>query len=169
MSLTVKVITALGLATLIISGVLFYWGWSIFQLSGQPILDTQFTGRTTESVSRILSAYQGTGSLEIYKKIQHLDMVYPLVYGAFGVIWLYHLFKPTIWRFSCILPFISAMFDFLENNLLAQIVSEYPAINDDVVMMSSLYTQFKYALILLALAALVFGLMRRRTQTTRPV
>mgnify|MGYP000527745356 CR=1 FL=1 len=159
-----KVITALGIVTLIISVVLFYWSWGIYQLSGQTILDAQFFGRNVDMVDHVLGAYQGTGSPALYEKVQRLDLLYPFAYGGFGVLWLYYVFKPSKWRFICVVPAFSALFDLMENNLLAKITEQYPVIDADMVALSSTYTQLKYGLIVLSLIILFIGLARRKKQ-----
>lgn len=155
-----KLVLLFGLATLAISIILFVWGVQIFNISGQGILDMQFGGRTPELVDQTLSAYQGNQSFAIYSKIQSLDMLYPLAYGGFGVLWLYALFKPTAWRYLAVVPFMSAMFDFAENTLLGKIVSSYPELNAEIIERSSLYTNMKYGTIVLSLVFLAFGLIR---------
>lgn len=162
MSTRAKLIIALGIATLIISIILFYWSWNIYQLSGQTILDAQFFGRNVEMVEQVLGAYQGTASLALYEKVQRLDLLYPFAYGGFGVLWLYHLFAPTKWRLVCIIPAFSAVFDQMENNLLAQFVDHYPVLDADKVALSSTFTQLKYGLIIVSLIILVIGLARRK-------
>ncbi len=156
-----KLVVFLGLLTLGISIVLFVWGFQIYQLSGQTILDMQFTGRTPAMVEQVLSAYQGNESVAIYRKVQLLDILYPLAYGSFGALWLYILFKPSAWRFLCTLPIVSAIADTAENNLLREIVAGYPELSADMIARSSVYTQVKYGAIALALVALAGGLIRR--------
>lgn len=166
MSGMAKLIFAMGLLTLGFTIVIFGMAGKVHALSGEYLLDMRVWGSTSDSVTAFVAALKASGAESLHARIRVLDLIYPLVYGGFGVLWLYHLFKPSMARFLCVVPCAALVFDYLENRLIEKVTSQGGEIATQIVSQMTFYTQAKYSLIVLSLMVLAFGIARWRKLTT---
>lgn len=162
MSGTAKLVLALGLLTLVFTLTIFGMAGKVHALSGEYLLDMRVWGSTPESVAAFAAALKAGGAEALHERIRVLDLIYPLVYGGFGIMWLSHLFAGSKARILCLLPFAALVFDFLENNLIARHTADGAELTEALVSQMTFYTQAKYGMIALSLVVLQFGFLRWR-------
>ena len=132
--------------------------------SGETLLDFSI-GHTQESVETTLTNY-GAEGINLYRWVQRIDLIHPLVYSLLFASLFFLLFQQTRVNYFVLLPFFMGALDYLENIFLFIMVNSFPIINSDVVQMASIISLAKngitYLTIIVLLSGLVGLLIQRR-------
>lgn len=133
--------------------------YSVYGEANMP--DTNF-GYTYDD---ILLAFNNLGSegLQVWLQVHLLDLVFPLGYSfaiTFAIIMELRLVFPERenYRVLGILPILAALFDFLENTLVASQAVAYPNLSPEVIAVASSVTIMKWLLLYLGFSV-VFVLL----------
>ena len=89
------------------------------EVSGEGMIDMEMF-YNYESVYKKIDAYGEIG-LEVYNKLQLIDLAFPLIYGL--------LFASIIYRLGSkyyFVSFIGALFDYMENGLIFLMLRKHP-------------------------------------------
>ncbi|MBD3406746.1 MAG: hypothetical protein GF411_11585 [Candidatus Lokiarchaeota archaeon] len=134
----------------------------VYDVYGEASMpDTQFTYTYDE----ILEAFNilGAQGLQIWSQVHLLDTIFPIGYSfalVFGLglgLRATYPEKETL-RVLTLFPLIAALFDYLENALIASQIGVYPNLSIEVIAISSVVTSIKWIL-LYSTFAVVFILM----------
>jgi hypothetical protein len=149
----VIILAILWLAT----NLLFHFGpWStsaLAEVSGGRGIPDIMLSYDLETLRSLFAAY-GPQGIAIYKNIQLIDFVYPLIYAALLLGLMHRLKLPTNFRFLYYFPFAIVFFDYSENLMMRHFVSIYPNLYKDsisLIQISSLATSLKWTLIMVAI------------------
>lgn len=127
---------------------------------GETLLDFSF-GHTVEDVTTTLSNY-GQDGIALYRWVQRIDLVHPLVYSLLFATLMFLLFRQTRFNYLVLLPFGMGALDYLENIFLFMMVNSFPNINSIVVQMASLSSFAKNGVTYLTIFVFLVGLFIRR-------
>ena len=154
-----KIVIALGILTAVFTVIIFSKAFQIQSAAGAIILDMRVQGTDVTDAAAFIAALKESGSFQLHTQLRALDLVYPVVYGAFGGAWLYFLYAGSNLRFISALGVVAPIFDYMENHLIEQVVSTDGTIEASLVERMSMFTQIKYGLIIIALIAIGFGVV----------
>jgi len=131
------------------------------ELTGENQLpDTMFFGYSLETLFALLKNY-GKEGRTIYLGFQYKDFIYPLIYSTMLVGLLFRSNLPNGIRFLKFTPWIAALFDYIENLLVRDLVLSFPDLNASLVSTASVFTAAKWMLIFVSIGfIIVFGLKR---------
>ena len=157
-----KSVTKLGwtlilIALVIVGGSISVTVRQIFEISGQGILDFEL-GHSKASINEILGAY-GEEGMRLYQRVQLLDLVNPILYSWLSAMLIYLLVKGSRWSWLVLFALLPGLFDYVENYYLYQFVSSYPMIDPNQVSIANVLSLIKRGVFVLAVSALVFGLV----------
>jgi hypothetical protein len=124
----VIILAILWLAT----NLLFLFGpWSSSELAelsgGKGIPDLM--SYDLHKLQNLFAAY-GPQGIDIYKNIQLIDFVYPLIYGALLLGILVRLKLPNSFTVLYASPFIIVFFDYSENLIIRHLINLYPNLTE---------------------------------------
>jgi len=105
--------------------------------------------------------HYGPQGREMYLRLQWVDMVYPLVYSTLLASLLFLVYKKTRLLKTVYVPFLAALFDYLENILLHISILSFPDMQKWIVQVVGPVTFFKWLLVFFAFFLLVFGTIWR--------
>ena len=132
--------------------------------NGETLLDFSI-GHTQDSVITTLTNY-GAEGLALYRKVQGIDLIHPLIYSILLASLFFLLFRQTRFSYLVFLPFAMGVLDYLENIFLFIMVNNFPNINSVVIQIASLANLAKngvtYLTIIVFLGGVVGYFMRRR-------
>ena len=154
------------LSLFILVNLAFKFGpWSISALeevSGGASIPDLMPGYDLAQLKALFAAY-GPEGIAIYKKIQILDFIYPLIYGALMLGLMVRIRIPRQFRSIAYMnPVLAVIFDYAENLMLRKLVNHYPFLTPDfrkTAEISSLLTNAKWTLIAISIITIVvFGI-----------
>jgi hypothetical protein len=128
---------------------------------------TIFDLRTGYSVSDVTLYFDfiGEEGLSTYRSILLWeDLFFPITNGFLYTLAIIYFFKrsfsniPQLWMLG-IFPFISMIFDYLENFSIVNLIDAYPDINSTTVSLASSFTLLKWGFMILALLILFSALL----------
>lgn len=124
---------------------------------GLPILDTRLA-YTFDDVNELLTALGASGR-QLYTYHQIADSLFPLAYAltmAFVLGTLVRRVSPenARTRAMVLLPLLGALFDYLENALIATQIASYPALSPAIIAVASAMTGAKWILMAASFAAI---------------
>ncbi len=132
---------------------------------GQSILDMEMMkGYSVDRAYEIFEALGETGRAFNLKYIIPLDFPFPLTYGLFYFMTITFLVKKQFekmkkpWMFGLV-GLLPALFDWLENIMVIQLLLNYPERLEGIVKMASLFTQFKSFFIMGSMILIIMGLL----------
>lgn len=126
-----KLVLYFGLGFLFFEMLFGYFGGQIEATSqGASVLDLQFGYSEATAYSDILDKYSPE-ALALYKKVEFLDLIFPLVYGAFFAFLLSMGFVKLLpadnkWRLLNMLPLCMTACDYGENIGIFSLLFSYP-------------------------------------------
>jgi hypothetical protein len=132
----------------------------IQQITGGRGLPDSEIYYTYHQLFQVFDAYGETGRA-MYLQIQLIDMVYPVVYSLLLAGILMALYKRSRFEHVVFIPFMAALFDYVENILLRTSVQAFPAMNDAVVQIAAMATLLKWSLLVLSLLLMIPGVVAR--------
>ena len=156
----------------LMANLFFHFGpWSTSALAevsgGRGIPDIMFS-YDLETLRDLFAAY-GPEGIAIYKNIQLIDFVYPLIYGALFLGLLVRLKLPNSFKFIYSFPFAIVFFDYSENLLMRHFVSIYPNLYEDsnnLIQISSIATMLKWTFIMVVISNImvfwIWGLLKKK-------
>ncbi len=132
---------------------------------GQSILDMEMMkGYSVERAYEILGALGEDGRAFNMKYIIPMDFPFPLAYGLFYFITLTLIMKNI--RVSAKRPWLigivglcAALFDWLENIMIINLLESYPERLVGIAKMASIFTQLKSLFIMTSMLLIILGLM----------
>ncbi len=106
----------------------------LFQPKNEELLDLQF-GLDRATTFRILESYGEAGRAEYLQFATIWDVLFPIIYTASNVLMASFLIRKTFpdnlkLRFLNLVPFLSMIFDFVENFGNVQLTREFPNLSD---------------------------------------
>ena len=107
-----------------------------------------------------LFTHFGEAGITEYLTLQWIDMIYPLVYSLLISTLLFLAFKKLKWQGTIYLPFVAALFDYLENFSLRYIASSFPGFSNGVAHLAAFCTAWKWIFVYLSILFILFGLFR---------
>jgi len=142
----VIILAVLWLAT----NLIFHFGpWSTSALAeisgGKGIPDLM--SYDLHKLQNLFAAY-GPQGIDIYKNIQLIDFVYPLIYGALLLGILVRLKLPNSFTVLYASPFIIVFFDYSENLIIRHLINLYPNLTEDqshLANLANICTTLKWA------------------------
>ncbi len=153
-----KWLLLLFLLTLINFTIIGFLTAQIMNISGGAnLLDFSF-GHTANSVNSTLEAY-GTEGISLYRWVQRIDLIHPLIYSLLFASLFYILFRQTRVHISIYLPLIAGILDYLENIFLFQMVNTYPQISSSVAQIANIISLAKNVILIAVIAALLVGII----------
>ncbi len=133
-------------------------------------LDARFTYSNNDVIA-LFDTITTEGRQLYFFISSQLDAFYPLVYGLLLFFIILNLTRNLSgkWFYISFIPFISILFDYLENIHVQNLLTNYPSISTSMVKSSALMTQLKWSFFSLSLLiVLVFfiflGLKKIRSQ-----
>ena len=151
----------LGLLLTIIIGAILMAGIQPQMLTltgGLPVLDVR-PSYTFNDAEEFLTAL-GSSGRQLYTYHQVVDTFFPLVYALTMALVLAALVKrvfpdSTGPRALVLLPLVVAVFDYLENVLIATQISSYPLLSPDIFAAASAMTGAKWILMAASFVAII--------------
>lgn len=146
----------LGVGFALVFGLIWMLIIKLMALTGGiGILDFEI-GYTPEKVQTVLGSY-GAEGMALYRKIQWLDLINPMLYGWLMAAVMYRLYpqKPLAWL--TLLPLLAALLDYAENAILFILAADYPDISAQSVATGSAISLMKNAVLSLTTLALIIG------------
>ncbi len=150
------------IVTITMTLVMGYFSQQFLTLSGGlPIPDTRL-GYTFTEIQDLFSTV-GQEGLLVYRNLQILDMFYPLAYSLAFVAGIMIAIRSCPERFQKIrmaglVPIVAAVFDYIENILIATQAQSYPILDETVISIASAFTMMKWLTLLISLIVfLIFG------------
>ena len=155
-----KGLIILGVSSALIFGLIWALIIKLMTLTGGTgILDFEI-GYTPEKVQAVLGRY-GTEGMALYRKIQWLDLINPVLYGLLMASILYRLYPPQeSWSRLVLLPLAAALLDYAENGVLFILATDYPDISTQWVGVGAVLSLLKNAVLFLATMVLLVGAWR---------
>ena len=155
----------------ILMNLAFHFGpWSISALkevSGGSGIPDVMLNYDLNTLNKLFNDY-GPQGIAIYKKIQILDFIYPLIYTTLMLGILARLRKPKFFNKPYFLPFAILIMDYSENFLLRYLINHYPFLTPDFrkyAELASIATSLKWAFIAVVLleitAFFIYGLLHK--------
>lgn len=160
MSLWGKVTLALTVLMLAYSVLIFGTAFQIQNATGAMILDMRMFGTTPESVGEFIAALDQTGNHDLHNKLRKLDLLYPIIYGGFGLACSVWLYRGRTRFIVALFPIFAAFADLSENHMIKTIITQGGVPEAEIVARMSMFTHIKYAMIALGSVALTFGVFR---------
>lgn len=137
----------------LITNIMFHFGpWStsaLDKVSGGVGIPDIMISYDLHKLQEVFAAY-GSEGIAIYKNLQLIDFVYPLIYGALLLGLLVRLKLPISFKSLYSFPFAIVFFDYLENLLIRHFISIYPNLYEDsnsLIEVSSISTMLKWSFI----------------------
>ena len=142
----------------------------------ESIPDAQLTGYDPGWFLAYASKLTPAGREYYVHSILMLDLIFPVVYGLWfmsALSFAYSALGPLYlrFRFVALVPLHAVMFDYVENLLLFQLMSDFPnGLSDQTIDIASICTQLKWFTILLSFVAILVGIVTsiRYVRKTRP-
>jgi hypothetical protein len=132
------------------------------QADGNKIFDLMPFGYSSEYAIDLLNSLgeQGRGEYLTYQI--PLDLLYPGLMGIAGAFLITLLTKEISQRFRWLifLPLLAALFDYLENGMVAIMLIKFPSISDTIIVTASTFTILKslFTTIYMSVGLLLFVL-----------
>ncbi len=101
--------------------------------------------------------HYGPEGRRMYLQLQWVDWIYPLVYSLILASLLFVVYKKTRLRYMVYVPFMAALFDYVENILLRVSILSFPHMHKGIVQVAGTVTFTKWFLIFVTFFLLVFG------------
>lgn len=117
------------------------------QADGMKVFDLMITGYSLEYARLFLEA-MGEQGRHLYMTRQiPLDLVFPAVMAVTGAIFIALFARKKNARLGALMfiPICGALFDYLENAMVAVMLLSYPAAHSAVVKLSSIFTVLKFS------------------------
>lgn len=115
-----------------------------------------------EIVSNVLKQMEPEGFV-VYKKYFIADYFFILTFGTLQITLLTIVYrwinKKSVLYLICSIPVLRGVCDLVENTLLLIILNEYPKLNDNLIMTSSVATRTKLLMIKIWVIVLVGGIV----------
>ena len=135
----------------LIANLFFQFGpWSmtaIAEVSGGKGIPDLMPNYDLEVLRNLFAAY-GTEGIAIYKNLQLIDFIYPLIYGLLLLGLLVRLKLPTNFKVLYATPFLIVFLDYSENLIIRHLINLYPNLTDDqshLANLASICTTLKWA------------------------
>lgn len=137
---------------------------TINKLAGKTIGPVDLTiGFNPARTIRMVNEY-GPAARTYYTRVElTVDLIYPIVYALFFAVVLTLLFrnryyKPFWW--VTLLPFVSLLFDYLENATILGLLTSYPSQSYTVAVLCELFKLAKWLTFAAVLGLIGYGLIR---------
>ena len=116
-------------------------------IGGYGILDSMIYN--SDKAYEVISSYTSEG-ITLYKQIQLLDFIFPLIYGMllFGL--LYQPKSKLIW-----IPILASVMDYSENLCIRAMLTAYPK-ELGIGTLSFIFTVFKFLLIFISVVLIIY-------------
>ncbi len=115
------------------TNMLFHFGpWStsaLAQASGGKGIPDLMLSYNLGQLRELFSAY-GSEGIQIYKNLQIIDFVYPLIYAALLLGLLVRLKLPNRFKILYSYPFVIVFFDYCENLIIRHLINLYPNLTE---------------------------------------
>lgn len=137
---------------------------TINQLAGKTIGPVDLTMGFDPARTLAMIADYGPAARTYYTRVElTIDVIYPLVYALFLAVILTLLFrgksfKPFGW--VTLLPFVSQLFDYLENATIVGLLTSYPRQSYALAILCEVFKLAKWLTFGLAIGMIVYGLVR---------
>ena len=132
---------------------------------GAGVIDF-FQGYSLETVNATLQAY-GEEGLNLYARVQLLDVLNPLLYSLTVASFVYMTIKNTRHKWLSITPLAGGLFDYLENIFIYLMTSSYPNISNNAVLAGSTLSIVKNSISVLMVVSIAYAvyvaIQRRRS------
>ena len=146
----------------VFTNILFHFGpWGMNELekvSGGKGIPDLMTEYDLDTLYQLFTAY-GDEGIRIYKNLQIIDFVYPLIYGSLLLGLLVRLQINMYLKFLLSFPFAIVFFDYSENLIIRHLINKFPDISEKadghLANLASLCTTIKWAQI----TAVLFGII----------
>ena len=139
--------------------------WSLYQMSSVGILDFE-VGYSKELVNEYFTKY-GVEGLEIYRRVQYIDIINPAVYGLLLLTLTYRFTKAQLTTYTVWAILALVFFDYLENILLFRIVNAYPVINEFTIGASSTLSYIKHLSMVAVIITVSWNIYLLKKGTTK--
>ena len=134
----------------LITNLFFYFGpWSITTLakvSGGKSIPDLMISYDLSTLQDLFKAYGPTG-ISIYKNLQIIDFIYPIIYASLLFGFLVRVQTYAKYKFFQSAPFLIVFFDYSENFILRYLASIYPNLTETqehLVNLASICTLLKW-------------------------
>ena len=133
-------------------------------LAGQALgpIDLLF-GYDPAKIQQMVAAYGAEGRAIYAQGELTADLAYPLIYTFLFCLILSLLFRSRPYapfQLVNIMPVGILLFDLLENCCIVYLLKTYPTASDTVASLCSIFTNLKWAVSLLVVGLIVYGLVR---------
>ena len=135
----------------LIANLFFQFGpWSmtaLAEVSGGKGMPDLLPNYDLEKLRNLFAAY-GPEGIAIYKNLQLIDFVYPIIYGMLMLGLLVRLKLPTNFKVLYSAPFFIVFLDYSENLIIRHLINLYPNLTEaqsHLANLASLCTSLKWA------------------------
>ena len=123
---------------------------------GSPDLSLFYSA---EKLFKMAEVYGPDGRQAYVRARFSFDLVFPLVYAFFLVVWISWLLnknlkKESSWRLLNLLPLAAMTLDFLENISAAWVIGSYPARYSFIALLAGIFTPLKWLFVSLSFLTL---------------
>lgn len=138
---------------------------TINQLAGKPVGPIDLTFGFNPARTLQMVAEYGPEARAYYARTElTIDLIYPIVYSFLLAVILTMLFrnkpyKPFVW--VTLLPFLSLIFDYLENATIVTMLNAYPAQSMSVAVLCEVFKLLKWLSFGLTIGFILYGLLRK--------
>lgn len=137
---------------------------TINQLAGKTIGPVDLTMGFDPARTLGMIADYGPAARTYYTRVElTLDVAYPLVYALFLGVILTLLFRGKAYKpfgWVTLLPFVSQLFDYLENATIIGLLTSYPGQSYGLAVLCEIFKLFKWLTFGLVIGMIVYGLVR---------
>jgi hypothetical protein len=129
-------------------------------------------GFDTQKTLGMVAAYSPEARDFYAKTEMTTDVAYPIIYAFFFGIALTLLFKGKSYSphpFVNTLPFISLVFDYLENITIVNLLTSYPIQNESVALFCEIFKLIKWISFAAVIGFILYGLVRLAISKLKPV
>ena len=146
---------------------------TINQLAGKAMGPVDLTmGFNPARTLRMIADY-GPAARAYYARVElTVDVTYPIVYALLFAVILTLLFrekayKPFVW--VTLLPFVSLIFDYLENATIVGLLTSYPSQSYALAVLCEIFKLAKWLTVGLIIAMILYGIVRLLLSKRYPV
>ncbi len=138
---------------------------TINQLAGKTIGPVDLTIGFDPARTLGMIADYGPVARSYYTRVElTIDLIYPLVYSFLFAVVLTLLFRGRaykLFRWVTLLPFVSLLFDYLENATIVGLLSSYPSQSYPLVVLCEIFKLVKWLSFGLVVGLIVYGRLIR--------
>tara|TARA_B110000211_G_C14062143_1_gene546018 strand:- start:1424 stop:1846 length:423 start_codon:yes stop_codon:yes gene_type:complete len=123
------------------------------ELTGAAIPDTAF-GINDTTLPELFTVF-GAKGIEVYQQIIIYDLLLPISYALFFGAIIFLLYRGSKFKYLAWIPVCASIFDYIENYLLANCLSQFPNINNELANITGSIISIKLVFLISSLLIII--------------